>query len=55
MLFITAKEGSMSDYERYVMKYASQRDITKAEAEKHALVKAVKAYYEEKEHSKDGE
>lgn len=37
----------MSDYKEYLKRYASQRGITEAEAESHALVKEVKAYYEE--------
>lgn len=38
-----------SPYERYVRKYCEQHNITKAEAEQHAMVKNVKEYYEEQE------
>ncbi len=43
----------MGAYEQYLKKYASQRGIT--EAERHALVQAVKAYYSEKEIKEHGE
>lgn len=45
----------MGAYEQYLKKYASQRGITEAEAERHALVQAVKAYYSEKKIKEHGE
>ena len=37
----------MSDYERYVERYARDNGITPEEAREHALVKSAKEYYEE--------
>lgn len=42
----------MTDYEIYVEKYATEFEITKAEAETHAIVKIVKKYYEELNNAK---
>lgn len=45
----------MSEYERYLEKYCKTYGVTKAEAEEHYLVQAVKHYYNEKESKKDAE
>lgn len=37
----------MSDFEAYLERYCKKHNITKEEAEAHALVKEVKKYYEE--------
>ena len=39
----------LSDYEIYLEKYCKTYGVTKADAEKHYLVQAVKHYYEEEE------
>lgn len=38
----------MSDYERYLERYCKTYHISPEEAEKHLLVREVKAMYEEK-------
>lgn len=39
----------MNDFEEYVRRYSRKHEITPEEAKEHALVKEVKAYYEERD------
>lgn len=39
--------SAQKDYEEYLERYCKQHKISKEEAEKHALVKETKKYYED--------
>lgn len=45
--------SAQSDYERYVERYARNRNISVEQAKEHKLVKAVKKYYYEESEEKD--
>lgn len=38
----------MSEYEEYLTRFCEQRSMTREQAEEQAIVKEVKAYYENK-------